>query len=64
MLERLVRRAGRPVESDPRDWSSSRSSSLRWGWPSGGKGWLTAEDLEEFNEALAAQRIIDDPLWR
>ena len=24
----------------------------------------TAEDLEEFNEALAAQRIIDDPLWR
>jgi len=24
----------------------------------------TEEDLEEFNEALAAQRIIDDPLWR
>ena len=24
----------------------------------------TPEDLEEFNEALAAQRIIDDPLWR
>lgn len=24
----------------------------------------TAEDLEEFNEALAAQRIIDDPFWR
>jgi plasmid stability protein len=24
----------------------------------------TAEDLEEFNKALAAQRIIDDPLWR
>ena len=24
----------------------------------------TAEDLVEFNEALAAQRAIDDPLWR
>jgi hypothetical protein len=24
----------------------------------------TEEDLEEFNEALASQRIIDDPLWR
>ena len=24
----------------------------------------TQEDLEEFNEALAAQRSIDDPLWR
>lgn len=24
----------------------------------------TQEDLEEFNEALAAQRTIDDPLWR
>ena len=24
----------------------------------------TPEDLEEFNEALAAQRTIDDPLWR
>jgi plasmid stability protein len=24
----------------------------------------TAEDLVEFNEALAAQRTIDDPLWR
>jgi hypothetical protein len=24
----------------------------------------TAEDLEEFNEALATQRILDDPLWR
>lgn len=24
----------------------------------------TPEDLAEFNEALAAQRIIDDPLWR
>ena len=24
----------------------------------------TQEDLEEFNEALAAQRIIDDLLWR
>ncbi len=24
----------------------------------------TAEDLAEFNEALAAQRTIDDPLWR
>ena len=24
----------------------------------------TPEDLAEFNEALAAQRPIDDPLWR
>jgi plasmid stability protein len=24
----------------------------------------TSEDLVEFNEALAAQRTIDDPLWR
>jgi hypothetical protein len=24
----------------------------------------TREDLAEFNEALAAQRTIDDPLWR
>lgn len=24
----------------------------------------TQEDLKEFNEALAAQRAIDDPLWR
>jgi plasmid stability protein len=24
----------------------------------------TQEDLEEFNEALFAQRSIDDPLWR
>lgn len=24
----------------------------------------TQEDLEEFNAALAAQRTIDDPLWR
>jgi plasmid stability protein len=24
----------------------------------------TAEDLKEFNEALAEQRTIDDPLWR
>jgi hypothetical protein len=24
----------------------------------------TAEDLAEFEEALAAQRPIDDPLWR
>lgn len=24
----------------------------------------TQEDLEEFNEALAAQRSTDDPLWR
>lgn len=24
----------------------------------------TAEDLAEFNEALAAQRTSDDPLWR
>lgn len=24
----------------------------------------TAEDLTEFNEALAAQRTVDDPLWR
>jgi plasmid stability protein len=24
----------------------------------------TPEDLEEFNRALAAQRTIDDPLWR
>lgn len=24
----------------------------------------TREDLEEFNEALAGQRSIDDPLWR
>jgi len=24
----------------------------------------THEDLAEFNEALAAQRPIDDPLWR
>jgi plasmid stability protein len=24
----------------------------------------TPEDLAEFNEALAAQRTIDDPLWR
>ena len=24
----------------------------------------TQEDLKEFNEALAAQRTIDDPLWR
>lgn len=24
----------------------------------------TQEDLEEFNEALAAQRTNDDPLWR
>ena len=24
----------------------------------------TQEDLEEFNEALAAQRTLDDPLWR
>jgi plasmid stability protein len=24
----------------------------------------TPEDLTEFNEALAAQRTIDDPLWR
>jgi hypothetical protein len=24
----------------------------------------TQEDLEEFNEALAAQRTTDDPLWR
>lgn len=24
----------------------------------------TQEDLEEFNEALASQRSIDDPLWR
>jgi plasmid stability protein len=24
----------------------------------------TQEDLEELNEALAAQRTIDDPLWR
>jgi len=24
----------------------------------------TSEDLKEFNEALAAQRPIDDPLWR
>lgn len=24
----------------------------------------TQEDLKEFNDALAAQRIIDDPLWR
>jgi plasmid stability protein len=24
----------------------------------------TPEDLKEFNEALAAQRTIDDPLWR
>lgn len=24
----------------------------------------TQEDLEEFNEALAGQRSIDDPLWR
>jgi plasmid stability protein len=24
----------------------------------------TPEDLAEFNEALAAQRMIDDPLWR
>lgn len=24
----------------------------------------TQEDLEDFNEALAAQRTIDDPLWR
>ena len=24
----------------------------------------TQEDLEEFNEALVAQRSIDDPLWR
>ena len=23
-----------------------------------------AEDLEEFSEALAAQRPVDDPLWR
>lgn len=23
-----------------------------------------SEDLKEFNEALAAQRSIDDPLWR
>ena len=24
----------------------------------------TQKDLEEFNEALAAQRTLDDPLWR
>jgi hypothetical protein len=24
----------------------------------------TQEDLKEFNEALAAQRTTDDPLWR
>ncbi len=24
----------------------------------------TPDDLAEFNEALAAQRTIDDPLWR
>jgi plasmid stability protein len=24
----------------------------------------TVEDLAEFNEALAVQRTIDDPLWR
>lgn len=24
----------------------------------------TPEDLAEFNEALAAQRLVDDPLWR
>ena len=24
----------------------------------------TEEDLEEFNETLAAQRTLDDPLWR
>lgn len=24
----------------------------------------TPEDLAEFNEALAAQRMTDDPLWR
>ena len=24
----------------------------------------TQEDLEEFNEALFAQRTLDDPLWR
>lgn len=24
----------------------------------------TPEDLAEFNEALAAQRTVDDPLWR
>jgi plasmid stability protein len=24
----------------------------------------TPEDLKEFNEALAAQRTTDDPLWR
>lgn len=24
----------------------------------------TQEDLEEFNEALSAQRSLDDPLWR
>ena len=24
----------------------------------------SAQDLEEFNEALAAQRSVDDPLWR
>jgi plasmid stability protein len=24
----------------------------------------TQDDLEEFNEALSAQRTIDDPLWR
>jgi plasmid stability protein len=23
-----------------------------------------AEDLAEFSEALAAQRLVDDPLWR
>lgn len=24
----------------------------------------TEQDLQEFNESLAAQRTIDDPLWR
>lgn len=24
----------------------------------------TQEDLQEFNQALAAQRQVDDPLWR
>jgi len=24
----------------------------------------TPEDIAEFNEALAAQRLVDDPLWR
>jgi plasmid stability protein len=24
----------------------------------------TQEDLKEFNEALASQRTLDDPLWR